>query len=92
MKMTVRYMAQLKAVVGCATEQVELGAPGSLGELVAQLAERHGTRLTGLLLDAAGRLQPTVLVFVGDHQVPAGQPVTLNDGDVVTLLSPMAGG
>lgn len=92
MKVAVRYLAQLKPAAGGLGEQVEVPSPCSVEELLAHLAHRHGPALRDLLLDAAGRRQPTILVFVGDVQVAPGEPAQLRDGDVLTLLSPMAGG
>jgi molybdopterin converting factor small subunit len=92
MKIAVRYMAQLQAAAGCAVEQVELPADSSLVDCVVQVAQRHGEPLASLLLDTAKRPQPSILLFVGDEQIVAGQTVALKDGDAVTLLSPMAGG
>ena len=92
MKVAVRYVAQLRRAAGVAGEEVALEAPCRAHELVARLARGHGPPLHDLLLDAQGRVQPTILVFVGDEQVRAAQDVTLRDGDVVTLLSPVAGG
>ena len=92
MKVAVRYMAQLRHAAGVAGEEVELEGPCRAHELVARLARGHGAPLRELLLDGQGRVQPTILVFVGDEQVRAGQDVTLRAGDVVTLLSPVAGG
>jgi molybdopterin converting factor small subunit len=92
MKVVVRYLAQLKQAAGRASEAVEVEAPCPAHELVARLAERHGPPLRPLLLTPAGRLQPTVLVFVGDQQVGAGQERLLRDGDELTLLTPIAGG
>jgi molybdopterin converting factor small subunit len=43
-----------------------------------------------LLLDANGQPNETILVFVNDEQMEPG--VELKDGDIVTLLSPIAGG
>jgi molybdopterin converting factor small subunit len=92
MHVAVRYRAQLKQAAGSAGEQVEVPSPCSIEELLTHLAGRHGAALRGLLFDAAGKRQPTILVFVGDVQVAPGEAAQLRDGDVVTLLSPMAGG
>jgi molybdopterin converting factor small subunit len=85
-------MAQLKEAAGASAEQVEVGPDDTAAELLRRLAEAHGERLRGLLLDAAGRPQPTILLFHGDEQVRPDQALRLRDGDVLTLLSPMAGG
>jgi molybdopterin converting factor small subunit len=92
MQVAVRYLAQVKQAGGSAGEEVEVPASCSVEELLAHLAERHGAGLRDLLLDPAGKRQPTILVFVGDVQVAPGESAQLRDGDVVTLLSPMAGG
>ena len=92
MKVLVRYMAQLRAAAGVAAETVDLDGPCTASELAARLAAGHGDALRRLLLGSDGRPHPAVLVFVGDTQAAAGEPVPLKDGDVVTLLSPVAGG
>ena len=85
MRITVRYMAQVKRAAGVAAEQVELPDSCLLRDLLARLAERHGEPLRQLL-------GPALLIFVGDEQANPGEAVALKDGDVVTVLAPMAGG
>ena len=92
MKLTIVYTTQIKAALGVGSQQVDLPPPKSTGELLAILAEQLGPDFRRLTLDAAGRPLPSVLVCVGDEQVPAGAPLTLRDGDVVTLLSAISGG
>ena len=92
MRVAVKYLAQLKQAAGCASEAVELDGACSLPELVGRLAERHGEPLRGLLLDPAGRPHDALLVFVGDEQVRWEAARALRDGDLVTVLAPMAGG
>jgi molybdopterin converting factor small subunit len=92
MKVTVRYLAQLKQAAGVSGEEIDLPAACTARELVVQLARRRGDALHRLLLDAKGALHPTILLFVGDEQVGADDCALLKDGDVITLLSPVAGG
>jgi molybdopterin converting factor small subunit len=84
-------MAQVRHAAGRSAEVVELEGPRSLSELVVRLAGSHPA-LRPLLLDGKGGVQPALLLFVGDEQVDALRSRPLRDGDVVTLLSPMAGG
>ncbi len=91
-RISVRYMAQLKQAAGAACEEVALPDPCPVRDLLLAIADRHGTSLRSLLLDADGSLQPTILVFVNDGQLSANDGPALKDGDVVTLLSPIAGG
>ncbi len=92
MKVTVQYLAQVKRAAGCASEAVELDDASSPRELVRRLAERHGEALRGLLLGPTGEPHASLLVFVGDEQVRWEPARELRDGDVVTVLAPMAGG
>jgi molybdopterin converting factor small subunit len=62
-----------------------------LPELVAHLTSRREA-LQRLLLDGNGSLQPTILFFVGDDQVAPDDDLNLKEGDVVTLMAPIAGG
>jgi molybdopterin converting factor small subunit len=92
MRIAVKFQAQLKQAAGTACEQIDIEPPCSVRQLVLQLTERHGRGLQQFLLDPSGRVQATVLLFVGDEQVRSEDRVALQDGDVVTVLSPMAGG
>jgi molybdopterin converting factor small subunit len=90
-RVVVRYMAQLRQAAGAAVEQVELERPCSIAELILRLADRHQAPFRELVLDGRGGIRPAVLLFVGDEQVGPGRSA-LRDGDVVTVLTPMAGG
>jgi molybdopterin converting factor small subunit len=91
MKIAVRYMAQLRRAAGVTVEEVELDRPCSATELLKRLADQHGLPFRALLLDADGGVRPAILLFVGDEQVNS-QTRPLQDGDVLTVLTPMAGG
>lgn len=91
MKITVRYQTQIKRALGRPAEVVNLPA-GSLAELLAELGERHGDAFRRLVLREDGTPQESMLIFVGERQVLPGTLAALRDGDVVTLLAPMAGG
>jgi molybdopterin converting factor small subunit len=88
----VRYLAQVRHAAGVGEEEVEWPGPGSLQEIVIERARARGEALQRLLLDSTGALQSTILLFVGEEQVERGQDRPLQDGDIVTVLAPMAGG
>jgi molybdopterin converting factor small subunit len=89
MRVSVRYLAQLKQAAGRSAEQVPLSGPGSVADLLVLLTQLHPA-LQRVLLDSGGRVQPTLLIFVGDEQ--AEHDRMLLDGDDVTLMTPIAGG
>ena len=92
MTVAVEYVAQMRAAAGVASENLQLGASGSVQDAIRAVASRHGGRLAELLLDEAGVLQPSAIVFVGDTQVDWQRPCALADGARVTILAPLAGG
>lgn len=92
MRITVRYMAQVRRAAGVSSEQVEAAEACAVREFVRQIAARHGEPLRQLLVDEAGLPQPAILLFVGDVHIAAGEDAPLRDGDTVTLLSPISGG
>ncbi len=92
MEVTVEYAAQVKRAAGIASETLPLDEGDSTRELLAAIADRHGQPLTDILLDADGKLQRSILVFVGDRQAREDAPLALADRDIVTILSPISGG
>lgn len=92
MQITVEYAAQLKRAAGLRSEHLELEADCTVRELVVRLSDRHGEALQGLLVDAAGLPQRSLLVFVGERQFPSDSDTLLSDRDVVTILTPISGG
>lgn len=91
MKITVRYSAQARHAVGQAEEALVLDASLSVRELLVRLAERHAN-LRRLLLTEQGDPQPALLLFIRDEQVGGDSGRRLSDGDVVSILPPIAGG
>jgi molybdopterin converting factor small subunit len=55
------------------------------------LVNRHGDAFRRIVLTEQDKIQPALLLFVGDEQLGGDTP-HLKDGDVITILAPMAGG
>ena len=90
--LTIEYTAQLRRAAGVASEKLELARGGTLQDIAQQAADRHGEELRKLLLDEHGRLQRSLLVFVGDEQRATDSSVPLTDGQTVTFAAPISGG
>ena len=90
MQVTVHYLAQLKRAAGVAGETVALAPGCNLTQLVVQLAANHADAFRTMVLDAGGHPQRALLYAVGDAQADLDR--VLCDGDIVTILTPMAGG
>ena len=93
MKLCVQYMAQLRPLRGCHEEFVELPDGSKVNELLVYLSQQQPD-VASHLLTAAGDVRPSLLVAINGAAVaPQDAPrVALADGDVVTLLPPIAGG
>lgn len=89
MNVGVRFLAQLRQSAGRAAERLDLDGTPDVAALVRALAA-NDARLAGVLLTPDGRVQPTLLLFIGDEQVRPDRP--LRDGDEVTLMTPISGG
>ena len=92
MKVTVNYRGQVRQAAGVASEIVDLEAPCTMAELAARLAQRRGQPLRSFLFAEDGSLRSHILFVVANEQVLPRSAVPLKEGDVVTILPPMAGG
>ena len=86
-------MAQLRAAVGRAEEEVELPDGNSLVDLLNQLANTHSAARSHFVTET-GHARPSLLIVVNDSAVSAREAAStaLHSEDIVTLLPPIAGG
>lgn len=85
---TVRYLSYLKIAAGIKEEEVELSDTLPAGEVIRKLAERHGGDLKDRLITQGGGLK-VVFSINGEK---SGEDAELVDGDVLTVMPPLAGG
>ena len=91
MNVRVELAAQARDAAGVGRTTVALGTDRTVRALLGALAAAHG-ELRPLLLRGDGTPHPSVLVLVGDEQVPVNDPRELRDGDAVVVMTPVAGG
>ena len=93
MKLRVQYMAQLRAVVGRAEEEIELSEGSSLTDLLNQLATTYSAASSHFVTEAR-QARPSLLIVLNEAAVSARDAKTtiLHSNDIVTLLPPIAGG
>ncbi|HUQ68870.1 MAG TPA: MoaD/ThiS family protein [Planctomycetaceae bacterium] len=94
MSIRVCYVAQARKVAGTSDDVVPWRAGLTLSALLDELAAARGPDFRTFLFRSDGRLQATLLIAINDQPVPRGSAETtiLNDGDVVTMIPPVAGG
>lgn len=93
MKLRVKYSAQLRTALQRAEEFVELPDGSRLDEALVLLAGRDQSGRPHLI-DERGRPRAGLIIVVNDAAVSSHEVSTLSlqDGDVLTLLPPIAGG
>jgi hypothetical protein len=64
----------------------------ALEDVVRWALQRHGEELRRVLVDADGRLQRSILVFVDEEQRAGGAGAKLRDGQTITFVAPISGG
>ncbi len=90
MRVTVEYFGQLREAAGMPAEILEIQSPLTLGQLLELVAQRH--RWPSDASSSGRALVTSRLVFVNQEAAVGDAARQLRDGDVVTLLSPIAGG
>jgi sulfur-carrier protein len=87
----VRYFATIRDLAGESEVVVDDG-PVTLGELLSQLAQRHGDSFRGAVFDGAAL--GAVMVLVNGHNAvfSGGLETPLAAGDEVSLFPPVGGG
>ncbi len=93
MSVRVQFSSQLRAAIGSPEKIVELPNGSHLLDLLDFLASRHADAKPHLVTDS-GQARPSLIVVVNDATVPAREAAAkeLHDGDVVSLMPPIAGG
>lgn len=93
-KVVVDFYFAVKKVVGQPKIELEM-QDATLKSLLDELAEKFGNKFNELLFDQNKKVKPFFNIMVNGRQyqyLPGGLDVRLNDGDVVSIFSPVAGG
>ncbi len=91
MKILVEYSAQAKHFAGMNSETIEVNSPCTVWDLVKQLALVHGDPLGSFLLDAQENIASTIIFTVNGEHIFRNAKYELNEGDIVHIMSPIAG-
>jgi len=92
MPVTIEYVAQLKRVAGISTESLESVENQSLSKVIRFLCEQHGEALANILLTPSNEISPTLLLFLNDEQISLDENQLIQDGDTLTISTPISGG
>jgi MoaD family protein len=86
------YYGQAQQITGREEEQFETAAESSLGDVMAQLIERHGDGLAQLLLTDKKRYRGSVILAVNNETADPEAYGSLKDNDEIAILPAISGG
>ena len=94
MNIKVRFEAQLRQAAGTDIADIDLDEPNSVANVFSVVSEKFGKDVSSRLLDQDGNPQRSLLVFVNDQPVANDcfNDGSLSEGDVISILPPIAGG
>jgi len=92
MTIKLRFTAQIKDAAGVGIDILELPKNENLQSILKRLTERYGENFRRILYDDKGIYNNSNLIVVNQVQVYYNENDILNDGDELTLLSPVSGG
>jgi molybdopterin converting factor small subunit len=92
MRITIAYFGQARVLAGTRTEQVEWPDGASPGEVLRNLAGKHGEAFDRLLFNEQGQLRRSVLLAVGSTTCGADEKGLLKDGDELAVQTAISGG
>lgn len=92
MRIKIKYTAQLKKEIGIAEETVETESKTTIENLVIQLNNKHKMAFQNIVFSVEGKFLDAVLLIVNGKQVRYNSGLVLNNGDNLTIMSPIAGG
>jgi molybdopterin converting factor small subunit len=86
-----RLFGALRDAVGHKEVQVPC-AGGSVSEVLLCFAEQHGDPVRSFIFDGEGKPRRSMILLLNGDPIGDSQTARVEEGDVVSLLLPLAGG
>ncbi|MEI7671510.1 MAG: ubiquitin-like small modifier protein 1 [Deltaproteobacteria bacterium] len=93
MKITLRTFADFREIIGIREKEISLPDGETVGGLLKGLCKTHPT-LQEKLFDAGAKLKPYVIILKNGRNIASLHHIdtVIEDGDVIALFPPVAGG
>lgn len=92
MNITVEYHGQLRHLAQKESESCIVDDNTSIPEFITTISKNYDDTFRAILFDKSGTLLPSALILMDDEPVDRENWPSLKDGDVITILPPIAGG
>ena len=92
MKVTLKYMGQLRHLTGKNEEPIECREGLGLTDLIAKASKQYDPHFVDIVLDSTGTIRPSLMIIINGITASKDAAPNLSDGDTITLLTAIAGG
>lgn len=93
-KIETRYYAYLKELTGKNSEYIMIEEGSTVRNIINYIIEKYGERMRSYIMDNEGRIRSSITIAINAQKLNTELAMkhVLNDGDVVVILPPIAGG
>ena len=93
MIITINFRTQIRSAAGTDSIQVELSDKAVFNELIDTVKNKALNNLNEMLFTDDHNLSRSLLFTLNNtHQIRQEDNITLNNGDVITIIAPISGG
>lgn len=92
MKIGIKYFAQIKKEAGRPSDEIELQPEATLHNCITEISRKNSSGFKNILFAESGEYRDAVVLVVNGVQVRYDENPSMNDGDELLLMSPIAGG
>ena len=92
MNIKLKFTAQIKDAVGQGIDAITIGDNEKIQDVLDKLVDKYGNPFKAILFDKNNKYRNSNLIAINQFQVDYDENHALNDGDEITLMSPISGG
>jgi MoaD family protein len=92
MRVQLNYFAQIRQAAAADNLSLDLADNATVLQALRLAVDRHGDAFRKLIFDDSGRLRPSIILLINGVPSAGGVESVLNNGDNVSIFSPVAGG
>ncbi|NDP21997.1 MAG: MoaD/ThiS family protein [Paludibacter sp.] len=93
MVVKVNFRTQVKAAAGVDSVKVELPVDSTFNDLMTEIQNKSIHNLNSILFDSESKVSRSLLFTINQsEQIRSEDNIGLNDGDIISIFSPISGG
>ncbi len=92
MKIKIKYTAQLKKAIGKAEDLVDVNEGINIEGILNHLNKIYSKEFANIVFNQDGQFMNAVLLILNGKQIAFNSEKEVKENDVITIMSPIAGG